>query len=70
MEKTLGMGVSGKPAKKQRTHQRKKQGLPVDINFKVKSEFKREFKLWVAAHDMSQKEVLETAFQALEDSHI
>jgi len=37
----------------------------VALNFKVKPEFKQEFKLWAATHQMSQKEALEKGFDLL-----
>ena len=42
----------------------------VDLNFKVSAEFKREFKMWAASHDMSQKAVLEMAFDTLKRSKL
>jgi hypothetical protein len=67
----------GKPASKSQTigqsslNTRKREaGHLVDLNFKVTPEFKREFKLWAAAHDLKQKEVLEEAFRALKRSSL
>ena len=40
-------------------------GSTVDLNFKVDSAFKRDFKLYAAAHSITQKEVLIRAFELL-----
>lgn len=74
MAKSLDLDL-GKPAGK--THsgghsslntRKREAGNLVDLNFKVTPEFKREFKLWAASHDLKQKEVLEEAFRALKKS--
>lgn len=39
----------------------------VDLNFKVSSEFHREFKIYAAANDMTMKEVMLAAFDALKE---
>lgn len=71
MAKSLNLDL-GKPEKNSRTAEKaslntrkRESGNLVDLNFKVTPEFKREFKLWAAAHDLKQKEVLEEAFRAL-----
>lgn len=74
MAKTLGLDIGAAPqsktsqnaSKKVSTNIRKKEsGKPVDLNFKVTPEFKREFKTWAVSHDLSQKETLERAFSLL-----
>lgn len=40
-----------------------------DLNFKVSNEFKWEFKSWAANHQMSQKAVLEAAFEVLKEQY-
>jgi hypothetical protein len=74
MAKILGLDMGAAPEVKspQKTSQtvsantgKKESGKPVDLNFKVKSEFKREFKTWAVTHDLSQKETLEKAFTLL-----
>jgi len=78
MAKNLDLGLPQKKdnpdpkkdLKKVGNTKKKEAGATVDLNFKVNSEFKKEFKLWAAAHEITQKEVLETAFQLLKDSHI
>lgn len=76
MAKSLDLDL-GAPAKKSKTagrsslNTRKREaGNLVDLNFKVTPEFKREFKLWAASHDLKQKEVLEEAFKALKISSL
>ncbi|NWN92949.1 hypothetical protein HLV39_15760 [Marinobacter adhaerens] len=76
MAKSLDLDL-GKPAQKSQTagrsslNTRKREaGSLVDLNFKVTPEFKREFKLWAASHDLKQKEVLEEAFRALKRSSL
>lgn len=71
MAKSLDLDL-GKPAQKFQTagrssiNTRKREpGSLVDLNFKVTPEFRREFKLWAASHDLKQKEVLEEAFRVL-----
>jgi len=72
MAKKLDIGFPAKPvpAKKAVNTVKKESGSQVDLNFKVSPEFKREFKIWATAHDMTQKRALEIAFQMLKDSHI
>lgn len=74
MAKSLDLGDPISPKAtvvKQSSNTKKKEaGVLVDLNFKVSPEFKREFKLWAAAHDSTQKKVLEDAFRMLKDSHI
>lgn len=53
------------PERESANTQKRESAAVVDLNFKVSTEFRREFKLWAAAHDMSQKEVLERAFGLL-----
>jgi hypothetical protein len=75
MAKSLDLG-SPTPGKKQQATKeaanttKREAGALVDLNFKVSAEFRREFKLWAAAHDLSQKAALEKAFQLLKNSHI
>jgi hypothetical protein len=49
---------------------RRESSINVDLNFKVTAEFKRDFKLYAAANDMSQKDVLIAAFMALKEKSI
>ncbi len=73
--KTLSIG---KPKNKEKTETIKQtqntikaeKGKVVDLNFKVEPEFKRDFKIYAANHDMSQKQVLEIAFKLLKESTI
>lgn len=53
------------PVRESANTQKREAAAMVDLNFKVSVEFRREFKLWAAAHDMSQKETLERAFRLL-----
>jgi len=79
MAKTLGLTIG--PAPKAKTAQRapekvssntqkKEAGKPVDLNFKVSAEFRREFKTWSVSHDLSQKQTLEKAFALLKQHGI
>ena len=73
MAKSLDIGKPTEKktgVKKSTNISKKEDGALVDLNFKVSSEFKREFRLWAASHDMTQKKVLEQAFQVLKDSQI
>lgn len=78
MAKKMGIGAPpGKSDQVQKVHDqqsvnthKRESRAEVDLNFKVSAEFRREFKMWSAAHDMSQKAVLETAFDLLKKSHI
>lgn len=78
MAKKMGIGAPpGKRDQAQTVHeqqtvntQKRDSRAEVDLNFKVSAEFRREFKTWAAAHDMSQKAVLEAAFDLLKKSHI
>lgn len=73
MAKTLGLDMGTppeRPAKKESVKQssntsKREAGEKVDLNFKVSPEFKREFRLWAASHDITQKETLERAFELL-----
>lgn len=73
MAKNLDLNIGSAPAKAEKKQparesantQKREAGAVVDLNFKVSPEFRREFKLWAAAHDMSQKETLERAFKLL-----
>lgn len=77
MAKSLGLdaGAISPPSNRKTTQktpqkvstntQKKDAGKPVDLNFKVSVEFRREFKIWSSSHDMSQKEALELAFDLL-----
>lgn len=49
--------------------QRQDSGEHADLNFKVSSEFKKEFKLFAAEYGMKQKEVLEKAFEELKKNY-
>jgi CCR4-NOT transcriptional regulation complex NOT5 subunit len=73
MAKSLDLDL-GMPGKLKNAHEKSRSsintkkreaGAQVDLNFKVSSEFRREFKLWAASHDMKQKQVLEEAFRLL-----
>lgn len=71
MAKSLDLDL-GQPKGKRKTANRssvntrkRESGDLVDLNFKVTPEFRREFKLWAASHEMKQKEVLEEAFRVL-----
>ena len=73
MAKKLDLGIPTKNVNtsKASTNTRKKEsGDTVDLNFKVSPEFKREFKLWAASHEMSQKAVLEASFSSLKKNNI
>lgn len=69
MAKNLGLDLGTAPEKKggrvSTNTKRREAGAIVDLNFKVSAEFRREFKLWAAANDMTQKETLEHAFKLL-----
>lgn len=76
MAKTLDLGIP-KPSEKNKQQQRqganttkRERGALVDLNFKVSAEFKREFKVWAASHDLTQKQALEYAFKLLKDSRL
>jgi len=72
MGKKLDIGLPSKKQKteiKQTTNTKKTEaGKLVDLNFKVSAEFRREFKLWSVTHDMTQKELLEAAFQQIKQN--
>lgn len=75
MAKTLDLGVPKGDKKAEQKKEssntlKKESGAKVDLNFKVSAEFKKEFKLWAVSHEMTQKQVLETAFQLLKESRI
>ena len=76
MAKALDLGApknraAKKPEAKQSSNTTKKEAAAlVDLNFKVNAEFKREFKMWAASHDLKQKEVLEKAFQLLKEQGV
>lgn len=66
------LSLIGQPKRRPLKHatqntQKRESGLDVDLNFKVSAEFKRDFKLYAAAHDMTQKDVLLAAFFALKE---
>jgi hypothetical protein len=76
MSKDLGDFDLGKPATKKYTpkksvpNTRKPESASLaDLNFKVSPEFRREFKMWASANDMSQKAVLEQAFEFLKQNY-
>lgn len=52
-------GADPKPEKSIRTE---------PLNFRVSAEFRRRFKIYAAAHDLSLSELLERAFDAFESS--
>ncbi|MGL5335417.1 MAG: hypothetical protein ACRC9R_04645 [Enterovibrio sp.] len=58
------------PIKQASNTMRKENGKAVDLNFKVDPEFKRDFKMFAAARDLSQKQVLEMAFALLKASSV
>ena len=72
MAKTLDLGAA--PSKKTTAitsvNTTKKDNSQVDLNFKVDAEFRKDFKLFAVSHEMSQKEVLERAFELLKQSVI
>jgi len=72
MSKKLDIGLPSKKSKteiKQTANKKKiEAGKLVDLNFKVSAEFRREFKLWSVTHDMTQKELLEAAFQQIKQN--
>lgn len=73
MAKNLGLDLGDAPAKPEKRQpvksstntQKREASTTVDLNFKVSPEFRREFKLWAASHDLSQKQTLEQAFSLL-----
>lgn len=70
MAKALGIGKPNKQINQTQTINTKKveSGKLVDLNFKVSAEFRKEFKMWATAHDMTQKELLETAFNQIKQN--
>jgi hypothetical protein len=70
MAKTLDIGKPNKQINTTQTINTKKveSGKLVDLNFKVSAEFRKEFKMWSTAHDMTQKELLETAFNQIKQN--
>ena len=73
MVKKLDLGTpvkKGNVVKSSINTKKKESGDTVDLNFKVSPEFKREFKLWAASHEMSQKAVLEAGFSSLKETKI
>lgn len=58
------------PIKQTQNTTKAEKGKAVDLNFKVEPEFKRDFKIYAASHDMSQKQVLEIAFKLLKENTI
>lgn len=43
-------------------------GEQVALNFKVDAEYRKDFKLFAGMHDLTQKELLEAAFQMYKES--
>lgn len=77
MAKDLGIGApptqkknTKEPVSKSTNTEKNESGALVDLNFKVSAEFKREFKMWAAAHDISQKKTLELAFDSLKSNRL
>ena len=77
MAKDLGIGAppatninTKKAVSKSTNIEKNESGALVDLNFKVSAEFKREFKMWAASHDISQKRTLELAFDCLKSNQI
>lgn len=78
MAKNLGLDLGNAPVKSEKKQpvksstntQKPEASAVVDLNFKVSPEFRREFKLWAASHDMSQKQTLEQAFALLKKHSI
>lgn len=69
------LSLIGQPKRRALKHatqntQKRESGRDVDLNFKVSAEFRRDFKLYAAAHDMKQKEVLLAAFSALKEKSL
>lgn len=58
------------PIKQTQNTTKTEKGKAVDLNFKVEPEFKRDFKIYAASHDISQKQVLEIAFKLLKESTV
>lgn len=73
MAKSLGIEPPSKtksadrkaPARASNNITRPESGAMVALNFKVSAEFKQEFKLWAATHQMSQKDALVKGFELL-----
>ena len=75
LELTIGPAPEAKsahraPEKVSSNTRKKEAGKPVDLNFKVSAEFRREFKTWSVSHDLSQKQTLEKAFALLKKNGI
>jgi hypothetical protein len=71
MAKSLSIGepkTKTKPVAKAVNTKKVESGKLVDLNFKVSAEFRREFKIWSVNHDMTQKQLLEAAFQQMKQS--
>lgn len=74
MAKNLDIGTppttNRKSSVKTNNTEKKESGAVLDLNFKVSADFKREFKLWAVSHDVTQKRVLELAFESLKEHQI
>lgn len=62
MGKPLFGGPSEAPELESRNTKQHEPGSLVALNFKVKPELKKEFKVWAASQGMTQREVLEKGF--------
>lgn len=64
-----GTGRAPRPPKKSRNTKLPEAGSLVPMNFKVPTEFKQEFKIWAATHQMTQRQALEDAFELLKQQY-
>jgi len=73
MAKDIGIEIEKPKQRKQNTKtkniKKAESSAFSDLNFKVSSEFKWEFKTWAASHQMSQKAVLEAAFELIKKNY-
>ena len=76
MAKNLGIELPkydgetpSQPTQKTRNTETPESGSLVALNFKVPTEFKQEFKIWAATHQMTQRRALEEAFELLKQQY-
>jgi hypothetical protein len=62
--------AGGKPETQSENTKQPESGNLVALNFKVSPEVKKDFKVWAAAHNKTQREVLEEAFKLLKQQYL
>lgn len=65
-----GKPTGEKPETQSENTKQPESGSLVALNFKVSPEVKKDFKVWAAAHNKTQREVLEEAFKLLKQHYL